>query len=185
MKKNLLLLTFLLFSFCSYSQIVSIVPNSSAKGVTLPTVITMATNTFYSSSPPQGLNDIYLQQGATIIYVNSFDPAINVYPGGAWPSFYSDSMHVDFTIPANALPGFYDLHVITWSAFGSPWQTPFDNVLTSGFLVTGGAGTIEGDVYFDYNQNGIQDGSDFPMANQRILLAPINYTAYTNGSGHY
>ena len=61
MKKNLLLLTFLLFSFCSYSQIVSIVPNSSAKGVTLPTVITMATNTFYSSSPPQGLNDIYLQ----------------------------------------------------------------------------------------------------------------------------
>ncbi|MBK7571608.1 MAG: T9SS type A sorting domain-containing protein [Bacteroidetes bacterium] len=185
MKKNLLLLTFLLFSFCSYSQIVSIVPNSSAKGVTLPTVITMATNTFYSSSPPQGLNDIYLQQGATIIYVNSFDPAINVYPGGAWPSFYSDSMHVDFTIPANALPGFYDVHVVTWSAFGSPWQTPFDNVLTGGFLVTGGAGTIEGDVYFDYNQNGIQDGSDFPMVNQRILIAPINYTTYTNGSGHY
>ena len=51
---------------------------------------------------------------------------------------------VDFTIPANAMPGFYDLHVITWSAFGTPWQSPFDNVLTGGFLVTGGAGTIEG-----------------------------------------
>lgn len=185
MKKHLLLLSLLFLSLCSYSQVVSIVPNSAAKGSTLQTVITMTSMTFYNSSPPQGLNDIYLQQGATVIYVNSFDPAINVYPGGPWPSIYSDSMYVDFTIPANVMSGNYDLHVITWYAFGTPWQSSTDNVLTNGFLVTGAAGTIEGDVFFDYNQNGIRDGSDFPMSNQNITVSPLNYTTFTNSLGHY
>lgn len=134
------------------------------------------------SSPPMGINDIYLQQGATIIYVDSFDPMINIYQSGGFPPF-TDSMHVDWTIPANAPSGSYDLHVITYSG-GWP-QTPIQNTMTAGFTIIGNAGTIQGDVFFDYNQNGIMDGADYSFANQRIAIAPLNYTVFTNSAGHF
>ncbi len=183
MKRNLLLFTLLFTSLCSFSQVTTIVPNYGSRNSSLQTIITLANGAMSQASPPQGMNDIYLQQGATIIYVDSFDPMINIYPGG-WPTYFSDSMHVNFTIPTSAPLGAYDVHVITY--YG-PWpQWPTDNVLTGGFNVIGTvAGNIEGDVYFDYNQNGIKDGTDFGMANQRIALTPYNYVGYTDLNGHY
>lgn len=142
MKKQLLIVIFILVSFCTYGQVSSIVPNSASKGTTLRTVITMAQNVLLWSSPPMGATDVYLQQGSTIIYVDAFDPAVNIYPG--WFQ-YSDSMYVDWTIPANIPSGSYDVHVLTYD--GSFPPSYFDNILASGFLINGAAGTIEGDVF--------------------------------------
>lgn len=180
MKKQLLIVIFILVSFCTYGQVSSIVPNSASKGTTLRTVITMAQNVLLWSSPPMGATDVYLQQGSTIIYVDAFDPAVNIYPG--WFQ-YSDSMYVDWTIPANIPSGSYDVHVLTYD--GSFPPSYFDNILASGFLINGAAGTIEGDVFFDYNQNGLRDGNDYALRNQRVQLNPVNFTTYTNSSGHY
>ena len=97
--KKFTLLFFLLAStiWCFSQTINSIRPNYAAKGTTLQTVITMPNGAFQSASPPQGSSDIYLQQGATLIYVNSFDPMINIYQSGVWPNPWTDSMFVDWS----------------------------------------------------------------------------------------
>lgn len=185
MKKNLLLFFLILSSLWSFSQTInSIRPNYGAKGTTLQTVITMPNGTFQSASPPQGSSDIYLQQGATLIYVNSFDPMVNIYQNGAWPNPFTDSMFVDWSLPSNAPSGSYDVHVFTYNNLVWP-VTVIDNVLTNGFTITGNDGTIQGDVYFDINQNGSRDVGELGLANQRILFSPSTIIGFTDQLGHY
>ena len=186
MKRTLLFFAFSILSLLSLAQVVSIRPNYGAKGQTLTTTITVANGVISMGSAPMGMTDVYLQQGATIVYVNSFDPNINLYPG-SWPGPYSDSMHVDFTLPLNTPTGPYDVHVISYVMQGwpIPTQVPSDNVLLNGFYVGGNAGTIEGDIYFDINQNGIRDVSEIGLANQRLLISPNNFNAFTDFNGHY
>jgi hypothetical protein len=188
MKKLLLVLVFSVLTFLGYSQVVSISPNTSPKGNSLQTTITLANGTLTNSSAPMGATDVYLQQGATVIYVNSFDPAVNVYPGIGWPwALYTDSMHVDWTIPLNVPSGNYDVHVITYQTQGWPFpnQVPVDNVLTNGFYIGYMAGTIEGDIYSDVNKNGIRDNGEVGIPGRRVSVAPLNIFAITNNQGHY
>lgn len=185
MKKITLLFFLLASTFWCFSQTInSIRPNYAAKGTTLQTVITMPNGAFQSASPPQGSSDIYLQQGATLIYVNSFDPMINIYQNGGWPNPWTDSMFVDWSIPSNVPSGSYDVHVLTYN--NSMWPfTVIDNVLTNGFTITGNAGTIQGDIYFDINQNGSQDAGELGLANQRVLFSPSTFIGFTDQLGHY
>ena len=46
-------------------------------------------------------------------------------------------------------------------------------------------GNIEGDVFFDLNQNGQWDAGEVPIPGQNIQLLNNGYTAFTNSAGHY
>lgn len=188
MNRQLLFLLFVFFSITLSvrSQVVSIRPSTAVQGQTLTTTITVASGLFSSISPPMGMQDIYLQQGNTVINCNYFDPSVNIYPGTTWPFFWGDSLFTDFTIPPNAPSGPYDVHVITYTYDPITWwYIPSDNVLTGGFHVGIAAGTLEGNVFFDANQNGVYDGIDFPVSNQRILCQPDGYYVFTNAQGDY
>lgn len=134
MKRSILLIVFLFTILISNAQVASISPSSAFRGQTLTTTITLTNGVLFNSSPSQGLNDIYLQQGATTIYTNAFNignwSSIPFYP------YFGDDFTTDFTIPAGAPFGWYDVHVITYDNT-MPWlgSIPVDNVLANGFLV--------------------------------------------------
>ncbi|MBL0105369.1 MAG: fibronectin type III domain-containing protein [Bacteroidetes bacterium] len=130
-----LLFTIFIFSQ-TIAQVVSINANSAFRGATLTIHITLASGVITITSSPQGTSDIFLQQGANTIYTNYFDPT-QVYGYNPWGAT-TDSLFTDFTIPANAQLGWYDVHVISYLYDPmAPWNpfTPVDNVLQNGFLV--------------------------------------------------
>lgn len=180
MKKQLLILIFVLCSVLSINaQVSSINPNTGLRGQTLTTTITMSAGLMTTATPPFFGNDIYLQQGATIIYGSIVN----------WPSYfdwtlmrnvYADSGSVSFTIPGNAPFGLYDVNVNVY-----PFSTPVLYTLPNGFLVGGMAGKIGGHLFFDANQNGIKDVGELPVGNQRILFTPANNIAFTNPNGDF
>jgi PKD repeat protein len=180
MNKKLLVFLFILFSISGLkAQVSSINPNTGLKNQTLTTTITMASGLMINSSAPYQFNDIYLQQGATIIY----GTLVN------WPSYfdfslmrnvYADSGTVSFSIPGNVPNGYYDVNVNTY-----PFATPVLNTLVNGFFIGSPAGKIAGHLFFDANLNGVNDIGELPVGNQRILVAPTNDIAFTNPNGDY
>ncbi len=185
MKK--LLLALLLIAFYSSNGIAqSIVPNSGVQGQTLQTTITLAAGSMFGSSGPMGYQDIYLQQagsGTTIFCDPSFDPLIDWYNYfDPWMgTVYTDSGRVTFNIPGNAPNGYYSANVVTYNG-------PFGGVLYSipnAFFIGNPAGTIQGSVYFDLNQNGSKDVGEPPMYNQQVQFSPGNVIAFTNSQGEY
>jgi hypothetical protein len=185
-KLHILFTVFGLLSFVVNAQVVSIRPSMAVQGQTLTTTITCASGLFTQASPPMGMQDIYLQQGNTIITCNSFDPSVNIYGGGVWPFGWSDSLFTDFTIPLNVPSGYYDVHVTTYTT--DPWNwmpIPSDNILQGGFFVGIAAGVLEGTVYFDSNQNGTRDTGDVPMSNMFVNYQPGGFAAITNSQGQY
>jgi hypothetical protein len=131
MKKILILILLIAASVNSFSQIlgnlVSIAPNNAPQGQTLVTTITGPAGSFTMSSPPCDNYGIRLVQGATIIYSNSF----NIWWG-------NDILDAEFSIPAAAPTGYYDVFVS--SGYYDWWtgncQSIGDWVLYSGFVVT-------------------------------------------------
>ncbi len=178
MKKNVLLfLLFLLASAVAHSQLASIRPDFANPGQILRTYI--VAQSFSLGSPPLSYQDIYLENGIDIIYCDpAFDPMINVYQN-CFP-YNCDSLYADFTIPPNTPTGYYNVHVIAQWPIG-----PQDNIFSNGFFIGLSPSTIEGDIYFDTNQNGVHDGGDFPIQNQRALLNPAGINLYTDANGHY
>ena len=140
------------------------------QGENLITTITMVNGTIGTGSPPWQTQDIYLQQGANIIYSS--------WINWMWMNDFGDA---NFNIPANAQPGLYDLHVTSYDNFFNPiyWTLP------NTFFVRPYPGTIEGDIYFDSNQNGVWDGGEPPLANHHVNITPGNLNAFTNAAGHY
>ncbi len=130
MKKNLLLLSFIAVSLNSFSQIlgnlVSIAPNTAVQGQTLVTTITEQSGTFMFGSPPCDNSGIYLQQGNTTIFCNSYN----------WIPM--DMYDVEFTIPAAAPIGFYDVYVASahYDWMQGTCTTLGYWLLSSGFEVT-------------------------------------------------
>ncbi len=127
----------LCFLFCMgltvSAQVVSISPSVSNPSQTLTTVITLASGVMQTATSPSQTNDIYIRQGGNTIYCDYFD-ATQVYPGSGGNS---DSLFCDFTIPSNAMLGWYEVHVITYVPDITPPFTlqPVDNVLTYGMVV--------------------------------------------------
>ncbi len=133
MNKFLLPIIFLFSILPTFAQVVSITPSSAFRGQTITTTISLAAGTMYTSSPSMGASDIYLQQGATIIYTDSY----SMSQWNTLPSFpyFDDSFTTDFTIPAGAPFGWYDVHVVTYEN-PAPWiNNPVYHVLANGFLV--------------------------------------------------
>ena len=180
MKKALLFLFFLSIYFLSVeAQVTSIRPTTAVRGRSLTTNITVANGVFSLASPPLNYQDIYLQQGSTIIYADpSYNMFTNVYNSG--PPFWHDSLYTIFNIPANAPVGNYDVNVNSYNMSG-----PVPNVLTNGFLVRDYIGTIEGTVYSDTNQNGIRDLNEPPLINHRVQISPTGDIGFTDQNGHY
>lgn len=188
MKKLLLLLTILFAVALELSaQVTSIRPNIGFRGQTLTTTITISQFSPGASSPPLGYQDIYLQQGGTIIYTyNQYDLWTNVYYNTGFPfgAVWADSLYTNFDIPVNAPLGLYDVHVVTYDMFGG-FPTPTDQVLLNGFEVKNPAGTVQGKVYFDANQNGGFDVGEFPLPNKWVTSSPSGGMALTDQNGDY
>jgi uncharacterized repeat protein (TIGR01451 family) len=170
MRKQLLLILFLFSVIQSQSQIVSIDPDTAMQAQNLNTTVTLVNGTIGTGSAPYFPQDVYLQQGANIIY----NSGIN----WLWGNEFGDAY---FNIPSNASLGLYDLHVTTYDNF----QNPVYWTMQNSFFIRTYAGTIEGDVYFDTNQNGAWDGGEPPLANHHVNITPGNLNILTNGAGHY
>lgn len=127
MKFSIQLFALLLFGFGLQAQVISISPLSSYPNQTFTATITLAPTIMQAGNPPAAATDVYLEQNGNRIYTNAFS-STQVYPGFA-P--YTDSLSTDFTIPLNAILGWYDVHVITYDLLNNP----IDNVLANGFLV--------------------------------------------------
>ena len=127
MKFSIHVLAFLLFGFGLQAQVISISPSSSYPNQTLTTRITLAPLVMQAGNPTAVATDVYLEQNGNRIYTNAFSTS-QIYPGFA-P--YTDSLSTAFTIPLNAILGWYDVHVITYDLLNNP----IDNVLANGFLV--------------------------------------------------
>jgi hypothetical protein len=130
-----ILLLFLLFYFQRnvQAQVVSISPAVSNPGQTLTTVITLSSGIMQTLTAPNQSSDIFLIQAGDTIFCDYFDNT-QIYPG---VSGNSDSLYCDFTIPANAVLGWYEVHVITYDQEPIfPFNpVPVDNMLGYGMVV--------------------------------------------------
>ncbi len=181
MKKILLTTAIIFFYFFSNAQVVSIRPAGALVGQSLRTYITCASGAFANATTSFFQSDIYLKQGASIIYC---DPSTNWFSNvysGCIPN-WCDSMYVDFNIPNNAHVGPYDVHVITHDAITF---NPVDNVLPNGFTLNLPAGTVEGDVYFDANQNGVRNVGEPGLPNHVVQALSFGLSTLTDQNGHY
>ena len=185
MKKLLLLLLCSAFySLQSNAQILSIRPDSAIQGQNLRTTITLANGLISSGTPPSNYQDIYLEQGGNIIYPNSsYSPIVNVY-NTTFPTLqFRDSLFVDWNFSPTASLGYYNLHFNSYDNSFPPVMTP--NVLPNAFYIRPADGRMDGDVFFDYNQNGIRDAVDIGFSNVRLTRNPGGWTALTDANGHY
>jgi hypothetical protein len=125
MLKQVLLLLFVV-NFCS-AQVVSISPAEEFRGQTVNVVIKLQPGVIQAANPPADSFDVYIMQGSARINSDAFTPA-QIYPG---TQPYDDSLHAAFSIPSTAVPGWYTVHVTTYTS----GMVPVDNVLANGFLV--------------------------------------------------
>ncbi len=180
MKKYFFVICILLaFSGTVAAQIVSMSPDTARRGQILTTTITMQAGLVTNATPPFMGNDIYLQQGATIIY------ATNINWPGTWDPFtqmwnIADAGTAVFNIPGSVPTGLYDVYANFY-----PGPFPATYSLINGFFIEDPAGTIQGNVFFDVNQNGVRDVNDPPIQNARIQISPTNDLAFSNSSGDF
>ena len=180
MKKYFYIICILLaFTGSVTAQIVSVSPDTARRGQMLTTTITMQAGLITNATPPFMGNDLYLQQGATIIYATSVN-----WPG-TWDPFnqiwtVADSGTATFNIPGSVPSGLYDVFVTF-----NPGPFPATYSMPNGFFIQDPVGTIQGNVFFDVNQNGIRDVNDPPLQNARIQIAPTNELAFSNSAGDF
>lgn len=152
-------------------SLVSINPNTAQQGTIITATITGALTTFMNSSGPQ---DIYLQMGATTIPTDWW--TINVQ---------SDTQcSVDFNIPGGAPIGIYDLYLSYWDGI-FPFATLVPLTLPGSFTVGNPDGYIEGTVYNDLNQNGVNDAGDVPLSGYTVTINPGSISTNSDVNGNY
>jgi hypothetical protein len=170
--KKLLYIVFVLLFQITNAQILSVKPDKAKRGEYLSVTITLVPGAISLSSPPTLFADIYLTKGGVqTIFPSSFF----AYP---FNPPYTDSINANFQIPYTATPGYYDLHVFT-----GQYPTQVEHVLTNAFRI--GDGLIEGNVYYDANQNGIQNLGEYGMSNISIIANPSGTATYSDIYGQY
>lgn len=127
MNRFILLFAMIGAGFASAAQVVSISPDSTNPGLTVSTVITLAPGIINNGHAPNTPAEVFLKQGVDTIFTDAFD-STQIYPG---VSGHSDSLQAAFTIPALAILGWYEVHVITYDAL----SLPIDNKMSYGFLI--------------------------------------------------
>ena len=175
-----LFLFFFLFVNVTKAQIVSVNPDKGYQGQQLVTTITLSQGLISLASPPYQLNDIYLQQGITIFYCSNIGYHFDINT-----NYLSDTVDASFNIPLNAAIGLYDLHVTTYTHDPLFFGQPVPNVLNNGFTIGLNAGVIQGNAYYDANQNGIQDLGEPGILNRLVSLQPPVAFGYTDLNGYF
>ncbi len=181
MKNNsLLTLLLLLLVVSAKAQLTGITPTQGVLGSTIPTTITGNGIFIQASSPSGNIYQIKLIDGANTINIFDF-----------WNFGWLTTTVVDpntvtseIIVPLGAVPGLYDLEVITGDVFNPSWnQTTY--TLPNAFTVLPPDGYIEGTLYDDVNRNGIKDGGEPGIGNRQVKLLPMNWTTTTNALGNY
>ncbi|MFN8165795.1 MAG: T9SS type A sorting domain-containing protein [Bacteroidia bacterium] len=176
MKAKLLFTFFIFLIICSGVIAQSINPNYGYRGQHISTTITFASGSFSIGSGPTGNQDIYLQQGSTVIYA---DVNYQTFLQG-------DSLWADFSIPQNSPTGLYNVVVLNYFYDWGTQTWSYINVgFANGFTVTGNDANISGVVYADQNSNGLQDVGETGLGNHRISITPLNIVALTDPNGNY
>jgi hypothetical protein len=121
-----ILVVFLITKAC-FGQVISISPGEQFQGQTVNVVIRLNPGVIQAANPPADSFDVYIKQGSTRINCDDFTPA-QIFPG-VQP--YTDSLSASFSIPAGATPGWYTVHVTTYSV----GLIPVDNILANSFVV--------------------------------------------------
>jgi hypothetical protein len=164
--KNYLLLFLLFISLSAVSQS----PNHGRRGETLTTRITGPGAMLTISSGMGSSYLIYLTQGSYQINSTNY----TLFPHVPYLGF-ADSLEATFSIPQSAAPGPYVLHVR--SMFNN-----YDNITRSFYIEET---LLEGNIYFDANQNGIRDTLENGMAFQSVRIDPGGTILQTDYTGKY
>jgi uncharacterized repeat protein (TIGR01451 family) len=149
----------------------SITPNSTIVGVNLTATVTGSGTLFQSSSPPNSIQDTWLQQGANILYSNY----------SAFPT-NDTTFTATYYVSAGATTGAYDLYVSYLDTQFPPNTITLS--LPGAVTVNPPAGYIQGKVFNDVNQNGILDAGEQGINGQFVNVSGIG-TQTTNVSGDY
>ncbi|HNS11035.1 MAG TPA: T9SS type A sorting domain-containing protein [Bacteroidia bacterium] len=181
-KVYLLLIVFLITTLTQAQTLDSITPNSGIVGQQILSTNISATNLFQVASSPNGnIYEINLKKGAASI------PVYNMW-GGVWPSNVNvidpNNATADFSIPANADTGLYDLELTTTDPF-NPGSNLILYTAPNAFTVTPPDGYLSGKVFYDTNENGIFDAGDVAMVNQLIQIQPGNLQQQTDANGDF
>lgn len=150
----------------------SIAPDSALAGTTLQAIISGTGTVFQSSSPPSSIIE-------AVIY--RYTPTYSSYPAlvNSFTPTDDEHFYADFTIPANASPGLYNLSV-TYEA------SPFNYVslvLPNSVTITQPQLFLEGYAYLDLDSNGVKGAGEPGLPNQKIIVQPDNQYVFTNSTG--
>lgn len=175
-----LIFIFLFTSLSLQAQLTGISPNTGVVNqANLQTSIT-ANGIFQTSLSPEGnIYEIYLQKGTDNIPVFSYwnwQWNVNV--------INPDSATALFSIPVNAVPGVYDLHVNTQD-LNFPGSANAFYTLPAAFTIAPPDGYVSGTAFLDANGNGLMDAGESVLSSQAIRITPGNITVYTNASGYF
>jgi uncharacterized repeat protein (TIGR01451 family) len=152
--KKIYFILFLVFPLVSQSQL-TIYPSQANRGQTLSTTITPPNGTMTVSSGLGSSYEFTLKKGAYEIPHTSYTYP---YTGLGFATYAT----VIFTIPPLAPPGDYDLVMSSTL----PWFNP-----ATGFnLFHVNEAKLQGNVFFDANQNGVLDSGEFGIGNQQVRL---------------
>lgn len=151
----------------------SMSPFNVLAGTGFTAYISGANTIFQSSSPPTGaIYDAYLFRTDTAVMYNA--NTLNVI----------DDFHfnADFSIPANAPVGWYNLGVVyDTTGFGSYITLNLYNAL----YIDQGSLFLQGNVFYDANSNGIKDVGEPGFSGKKVTVQPDNVFVFTDNSGNY
>lgn len=164
--KNYLLVFFLLISLSVSAQY----PNHGRRGETLVTRISPPGFMLTISSGLGSSYQIYLTQASYQINATTY----MTFPHVPYLGF-ADSLDATFNIPQSAAPGWYVLHL------RSMYDT-YDR-FTGGIYIE--ETLLEGNVYFDANQNGTRDTLENGIAYQSVRINPGGAILQTDYNGKY
>lgn len=177
---SLLTLLFLLLVVSAKAQLTGMTPNQGVHGQTLPTTITGNGIFIQSSSPSGNIYQMRLLDGANSIMI--FD----LWSTGWWTTNVvdPDTVTAEVVIPISAVPGLYDLEVITGDVM-FPWTNQTTYTLPDAFTILPPDGYINGTLYDDLNRDGIKDAGEPGLPNRQVKLLPMNWILTTNASGDF
>ncbi|MBK7855168.1 MAG: hypothetical protein IPJ79_09890 [Bacteroidetes bacterium] len=174
--KKILLSTLMLFVsvFAKAQSLVSMSPNTLLQGASSYITSTVTGSTwFQNGSPPNSITEAYISNG------------INTYYGDVLSIWPTDDEHADIPFNVGTTPAlgpyslvvtYYDPNVVSW-----PYTTTLS--LPNAFTILAPDGYVQGTVFEDANQNGIQDGGEAGLQGVSMTINPGNLTFLSGVNG--
>lgn len=153
----------------------SMSPSNVLAGTGFTAYISGANTIFLNSSPPTGsIYDAYLFRT---------NPGVTYHANANTFNVIDDfNFNADFSIPANAPVGWYNLGVVyDTTGFGSYITLNLYNAL----YIDQGSLFLQGNVFYDANSNGIKDVGEPGFSGQKVTVQPDNVFVITDNSGNY